>query len=55
MTKKIVIIILCTISLSIAAQDCKFGHVNTVEILSQMPEKATIEKTISDLSSQWNS
>ena len=54
MTKKIVIIILCSISLSISAQDCKLGHVNTVEILSQMPEKASIEKSISDLSNQWN-
>jgi outer membrane protein len=54
MLKKIALIILCGLSLSVFAQEPKFGHINSVEILSLMPEKANIEKSISDLNNQWN-
>ena len=54
MIRKFALVIVCILTMSLAAQEPKFGHINSVEILSQMPEKTTIEKTISDLSSQWN-
>jgi len=53
MIKKIVLVFFCSLALSVAAQEPKFGHVNSVEILSQMPEQATIEKAITDLNTQW--
>jgi outer membrane protein len=37
------------------AQEAKLGHINSQDILTLMPERATIEKTISDLQSQWES
>ena len=55
MLKKIVFVLLCAIPFGLMAQDVKLGHVNSQEILSLMPERATIEKTISDLQSQWES
>ncbi len=53
MFKKIAFVLLCAIPFSLMAQDVKLGHVNSQEILTLMPERATIEKTISDLQSQW--
>ena len=55
MIRKFAFIIFCCLTLSIAAQESKFGHINSVEILSQMPEKTSIEKSVSELSNQWNS
>lgn len=55
MIKKIKLLILCCLSLSAFGQEAKFGHINSVEILSLMPEKANIEKSINDLNNQWNS
>lgn len=54
MLRKIIFTILICFSLSISAQEAKFGHINSVEILSMMPEQASITKTITDLSNQWN-
>jgi len=54
MIRKIVFIAFCTLIFSVSAQEVKFGHINSIEILSLMPEQATIEKTINDLNSQWN-
>ena len=54
MIKKIAVIIFCSMALSLVAQESKFGHVNSVEILSQMPEQTTIEKTINELNTQWD-
>ncbi len=34
-------------------QEVKLGHINSQEILSLMPERAEIEKTLSDLQTQW--
>jgi outer membrane protein len=53
MFKKIALVILCVLPFSLMAQEVKLGHVNSQEILSLMPERAVIEKTISDLQSQW--
>ncbi len=53
MLKKIAFVLLCALPFSLMAQEVKLGHVNSQEILTLMPERATIEKTISDLQSQW--
>ena len=55
MLKKIALVLLCALPISLMAQEAKLGHVNSQEILSLMPERATIEKTISDLQTQWES
>ena len=53
MFKKIALVILCALPFSLMAQEVKLGHVNSQEILSLMPERAVIEKTVTDLQSQW--
>ena len=53
MLKKIALLLFFALPISLMAQDTKLGHVNSQEILSLMPERATIEKTISDLQGQW--
>ncbi len=55
MLKKIALVLLCALPLSLMAQEAKLGHVNSQEILSLMPERVTIEKTIADLQTQWES
>ena len=53
MFKKIAIALVCALPLNfVAAQETKLGHVNTQEILVAMPERATIEKKLSDLQSE---
>jgi outer membrane protein len=52
--KKIIILLVICFPISLFAQEPKFGHINSVEILSLMPEQAIIEKTINDLNTQWN-
>jgi len=54
MSRNILLIILCVFSLSVFAQEPKFGHINSVEILTLMPEQVTIEKAMKDLDAQWN-
>lgn len=53
--KKIAFVLLCALPFSLIAQEAKLGHVNSQEILTLMPERATIEKTISGLQTQWES
>lgn len=53
MFKKIALVLLCALPFSLMAQEVKLGHVNSQEILSAMPERVTIEKTIKDLQDQW--
>ncbi len=53
MFKKIALVLLCALPFSLMAQEAKLGHVNSQEILSAMPERVTIEKTIKDLQDQW--
>jgi len=54
MLKKIVIFLLCAFPMLAIAQD-KFGHTNSEELLMSMPEIATIEKTMDELQTQWES
>jgi outer membrane protein len=53
MLKKIALVLFCVLPLSLMAQEAKLGHINSQEILTLMPERATIEKEISDLQSKW--
>ena len=53
MFKKIALVLLCALPFSLMAQEVKLGHVNSQEILTLMPERAVIEKTINDLQSLW--
>ena len=53
MFKKIALVLLCALPFSLMAQEVKLGHVNSQEILVLMPERTTIEKTLSDLQSSW--
>lgn len=55
MLKKIILVLLFVLPISLMAQDTKLGHINSQEILTLMPERVTIEKTISDLQTQWES
>ncbi|HNZ61574.1 MAG TPA: OmpH family outer membrane protein [Paludibacteraceae bacterium] len=53
MFKKIAFLLLCIFPISLMGQEVKLGHINSQEILSLMPERAEIEKTLSDLQTQW--
>lgn len=53
MFKKIALLMLMALPFGLMAQEAKLGHINSQEILSLMPERVTIEKTISELQSQW--
>jgi len=53
MFKKIALVLLCALPFGLKAQEVKLGHANFQEIVSLMPERATIEKTIADLQTQW--
>lgn len=53
MFKKIALVLLFALPISLMAQDVKLGHVNSQEILTLMPERADIEKKINELQSQW--
>jgi len=56
MTKKIIIaLFICALPVLASAQEMKIGHVSTGDILQSMPEKATIQKALSDLQSEWES
>ena len=53
MFKKIIIVLLFALPISLMAQETKLAHINSQEILTLMPERATIEKTIGELQTQW--
>jgi len=53
MFKKIALVLLCALPFSLMAQEVKLGHVNSQEILTIMPERTVIEKTVGDLQTQW--
>jgi len=47
MLKKAVLFLICALPISLMAQqETKLGHVNIQEIFAQMPEQATIQKTL---------
>lgn len=52
MLKKIALVVLCALPLAMFAQD-KIGHINSQEILTEMPEREVIEKTIDQLQESW--
>ena len=54
MLKKLVIALLCAFPVLMFAQD-KLGHVNSQEVLMAMPERVTIENTLDELQTQWES
>jgi len=49
MLKKIVIILLFALPLSVFAQDLKFGHIDRAELLKVMPEALEAQKKLEDL------
>ena len=53
MFKKIALVLLCALPFSLMSQEIKLGHVNSQEILTIMPERTVIEKTVGDLQTQW--
>ncbi len=53
MIKKLLILVFLALPLGLAAQNLKFGTVNTVDVFNLMPEKATAEKQLEDLSKQY--
>lgn len=55
MIKKLFILVFLALPLGLAAQNLKFGIVNTVDVFNLMPEKATAEKQLEDLSKQYES
>ena len=53
MFKKLVIVLVCALPLSMSAQSFKFGTVNSQEIFNMMPEKAAAEKTLQDVNKKY--
>ena len=53
MLKKIALVVLMALPLSMMAQEGKLGHINSQDILTQMPERADIEKKVNELMSTW--
>jgi len=53
MFKKIALVLICALPFSLMAQDVKLGHINSQEVLTLMPERAEIEKTLAALQTQW--
>jgi len=52
MLKKIIVLVLCVAPIMAFAQN-KFGHIDTQSVYNAMPEKATIEKTLQDLATNY--
>ncbi len=46
--KKLLIAVLCLMSVSTFAQELKFGHINTQELMSAMPEYQSAQKQLED-------
>jgi len=53
MLKKLVLVVLCTLPLALFAQDAKLGHINSQEVITLMPEIATVKKTVDELGKKW--
>lgn len=53
MLKKLALVLLCSLPFTLMAQETKLGHINSQEILSLMPERATIEKQMGEIQGQW--
>jgi len=53
MFKKIALVLLAVLPISLMAQETKLGHVNFQEIFAAMPEQATIQKALNDQSKEF--
>ena len=53
MIKKLFLVALTALPMTLAAQNFKFGTVNSVEIFNLMPEKATAEQQLEALQKQY--
>lgn len=53
MLKKFAFLVLCALPISLFAQDAKFGHINSQEVITLMPEIANIEKTVDEVGKQY--
>jgi len=53
MLKKIALMVLCALPVVLFAQEAKFGHINSQEVISLMPDIANIEKTIDEVGKQY--
>lgn len=45
--------VLCALPVVLFAQEAKFGHINSQEVISLMPDIANIEKTIDEVGKQY--
>lgn len=52
MIKKIALFLVALLPIGLMAQDVKFGHVNSQEIMMLMPERTDIEKQLNDLQNE---
>ncbi len=52
MLKKFALVILCSLPMVLMAQE-KLGHINSQDVISQMPEVQTIQNTLNELQTQW--
>jgi len=53
MFKKIALVLLAVLPISLMAQETKLGHVNFQEIFQLMPEQASIQKALDDQSKEF--
>jgi outer membrane protein len=53
MLKKIAIIALFAFPVCLFAQELKLGHINSSDLIAQLPERAQIEKAIDDEGKKW--
>jgi len=53
MLKKIAIIVLCALPLGLFAQEVKLGHINSQEVLLQLPEVEKMKTEIDNITKQW--
>lgn len=53
MIKKLLLAAFIALPLCVSAQAAKFGHVNTQQVFELMPEKATAESTLAEVSKKY--
>ena len=53
MMKKLLLVVLMALPLSVAAQNLKFGTVNSLEVFNLMPEKVAAEQQLEALQKQY--
>lgn len=53
MLKKLAFLMLCALPFGAYAQDVKLGHISSKDIITLMPEVATVQKTVDEYSKQY--